>query len=89
MSCGAPEPVAVGRGTVQAGVLDEEVVMGQSTSVPDRVARELAAATGRSPAEMKVVVAVGAVVGATVLLVRLITFVTRKELHHGSRPQRY
>lgn len=63
--------------------------MGQSTSVPDRIARELAAATGRSPAKMKVVVAVGAVVGATVLLVRLVTFITGKELREGSRPQHY
>ena len=63
--------------------------MGQTTSVPDRIARELAAATGRSPAEMKVVVAVAAVVGGTVLLARLVTFITGKELRHGSRPQRY
>ena len=63
--------------------------MGQPRSLPDRIARELAAATGRSPAEVKVVVAVGAVVGGTALLVRLGTFIANKELRQGSRPHRY
>ena len=63
--------------------------MGQSRSLPDRIAAELAAATGRSPSEMKIVVAVAAVVGATALLVRLVAFITNKELRHGSRPHRY
>ena len=63
--------------------------MGHGRSLPDRIATELAAATGRSPAEVKVVVAVAAVVGGTALLVRVSTFIANKELRYGSRPHRY
>lgn len=62
--------------------------MAQSRSAPDRVATELAALTGQTPAELKVVLGVTAAAAGVVILLRLLKALVDLELGNSSRTRR-
>lgn len=62
--------------------------MAQPQSARDRVATELAALTGRTPAELKLVLGVTAAATGVVVLVRILKALFDLEFGHSSRTRR-
>ena len=62
--------------------------MADRRSTPDRVAAEIATLTGRTEAEVKVVIAAAVVVAAASLVFRTIKALVDLDLSHSSRSTR-